>query len=98
MKSESKIKTILSLNCEQASRLLSEDQDVHLYWWEQMGLRLHLLYCRYCKRYRRQLDLLRQLFRAVFRGDETDRPELKMSEEKRTEIKKIISNKKNFGK
>jgi hypothetical protein len=98
MKSESKIKTIFSLNCEQAARLLSENQDVELYWWERTGLRLHLLYCRYCKRYHQQLDLMRQLFRRIFSDDESIPPELKMSDEKRAEMKKIISDKKNFGK
>lgn len=98
MKPESKIKTILSLNCEQASRLLSEEQDVQLYWWERTGLRLHLLGCRYCKRYRKQLDMLRQLFKSIFHDDETIPPELKISEKRRSQIKKIISDRKNFGK
>ena len=98
MKSDSKIKTILSLNCEQASRLLSEGQDVQLYWWERTALRLHLLYCRYCKRYQKQLGMMRQMFRGLFSDDETIPPELKISDEKRAEMKKIVSDKKNFGK
>ena len=92
------IKTILSLNCEQASRLLSEDQDVELYWWERLGLRVHLLYCGYCKRYQKQLGLLRLFFRDIFSNDELAGSELKLSETKRSEIKKIISDRKNFGK
>ena len=98
MKSESKIRTLLSLNCEQASRLLSEDQDVQLYWWERVGLRAHLLYCRYCKRYQKHLVLLRHLFSGMFNDKDSIPPELKMSDQRRADIKKIISDKKKFEK
>lgn len=57
------VKYILTLSCDEATRLTSAAMDRPLSSVERIGLRLHYLCCRFCRRYRRQLNLLRQLLR-----------------------------------
>jgi uncharacterized Fe-S cluster-containing radical SAM superfamily protein len=48
------------LNCRETSQLVSESQDRKLGWAEWLGMRLHLMICRNCQAFERQLRLLRQ--------------------------------------
>jgi hypothetical protein len=50
----------LSPNCCEASRLQSESLDPPLSWPKRLGLRLHLLICKWCRRYGKQVRFLRQ--------------------------------------
>ncbi|WP_151981076.1 zf-HC2 domain-containing protein [Acinetobacter guerrae] len=63
------------LTCRQATQLLSERQDRPLLFKEQNYLQFHLLICRSCRRYGKQMKTLSQISK-VFRdidvnGDET---------------------------
>ena len=49
------------LTCRQATQLLSEKQDRQLVLREQSNLQLHLLVCRSCRRYGKQIKTLSQL-------------------------------------
>ena len=51
------------LTCRDASFLMSEALDRPLASGQQLSLRLHLLTCRGCRQYRRQMDFLRQACR-----------------------------------
>lgn len=46
------------LNCKQASQLISQGLDKKLSMRERFGLTLHLLICKYCKRFSQQLKQL----------------------------------------
>jgi len=46
------------MNCVKATRLISESLDRPLGRKERWGLRFHLLICRFCARYRRQIRLV----------------------------------------
>jgi hypothetical protein len=48
------------LTCKDASRLQSQGQDRPLHLGERLSLRLHLLICDNCRRFRQQLDLIRR--------------------------------------
>jgi len=50
-------------DCREISRLVSISMDRELALRQHAGLRLHLMMCRYCARYRRQLLFLRELMR-----------------------------------
>jgi hypothetical protein len=50
----------LSPNCKQASRLQSEALDHKLSLIQRVGLRIHLLLCKWCRRYGGQLRFLRK--------------------------------------
>lgn len=58
----------LSPSCRDAARMLSESMDRPLTLPERAGLRVHLLLCRLCRRYGRQLIVLRELVRALARN------------------------------
>ena len=50
----------MMLNCRQATRLISQAMDTTLPWHRRLAVRLHLLYCVWCRRYARQLQVVRQ--------------------------------------
>ena len=50
----------LSPNCREASRLQSDALEQPLPFPKRFGLRLHLLLCKWCRRYGRQIRFLRQ--------------------------------------
>lgn len=54
---------ILTVSCQDAVPLISEALDRPLPGVERTGLRLHLLICRWCRRYHRQLHWLRRFAR-----------------------------------
>jgi len=47
------------LSCKDVTHLLSQSQDRRLSWAERFGVRLHLAYCRGCRRFARHLEFLR---------------------------------------
>jgi len=50
---------MLRLSCQQASRLLSQQQDEPLPFGKRVRLRLHLMYCDACTNVSRQFATLR---------------------------------------
>ena len=53
----------LSPNCKQATRLQSEALDRNLSFPQRLGLQLHLLLCKWCRRYGKQIRFLRDAAR-----------------------------------
>ena len=49
------------LNCKQATELMSMRMDKELPMPQRMGLRLHLMMCKGCRNFSRQMDFLRQV-------------------------------------
>ena len=49
----------LSPNCREASRLLSDSMDRPLPFLKRIGLQIHLVLCRWCRRYGKQIRFLR---------------------------------------
>jgi hypothetical protein len=47
-------------SCHKAAQLISDAMDRRLSLWERFCLRVHLLLCGACRRYRRQLTILRE--------------------------------------
>jgi len=48
------------LNCKQASQLASRSMDEKLPLWKNMVLKMHLILCRSCTNFARQLHFLRK--------------------------------------
>ncbi len=46
------------LNCRQVTRLVSQSMDARLRWYQRLGMRIHLLYCVWCRRYAAQVHFL----------------------------------------
>ncbi len=57
------------LSCKEATRLVSEGLDRELPFWRRMGLRLHVVMCRGCSRYARQITALDRLISDHYSGD-----------------------------
>ena len=65
MKHPGAVWRLLHLPCREASRLASESLDRDLGTMDRLALRSHLLCCRACRRYRRQIGLLREAMRRL---------------------------------
>ncbi len=76
------------MNCKEASRLISDAQDRALSFRERMALRLHLLMCRKCTRYREQLLIIRDLVASCL--EETEPNDERLSDERRAVIQEKI--------
>ena len=57
------------LSCKDVTRLISESMDTSLPIGKRIGMRLHLLMCKFCSRYERQLLLIRDRPERRGRGD-----------------------------
>lgn len=80
------------LSCKDATRLISESMDTALPVGKRIVVRIHLLVCRFCARYERQLLLIRETLRRLDAG--RVRPEDPagdgLSEEARDRIKRSL--------
>jgi hypothetical protein len=77
---------MMMLSCRDVSQLVSESLDRKLSFRQRMQVRLHLLMCRLCSRFRRQTLFLRDAGRrlAVEETDDT------LSPEARERIKQLL--------
>lgn len=60
------------LNCKQASQLISQSLDRPLSFSERLQLKVHLLMCDACRRFKQQLNLLKGHIKALMQKVETD--------------------------
>ncbi len=74
------------LNCRQVTRLVSKSMDTRLRWHQRLGIRLHLLYCVWCRRYAAHLRFLRQAARKLASEAESN-PSHTLSDEARERIR-----------
>ena len=80
----------LSPNCREASRLQSDALDRPLTFSQKLGLRIHLLLCKWCRRYGRQINFLRAASRHEAHGDHCLPPQ-ELSPEARGRIKQKLA-------
>ena len=57
------------MNCRQATRLVSQGMDTKLPWHQRLAVRIHLLYCVWCRRYASQLQILRKAAKQLPKGE-----------------------------
>ena len=79
----------LSLNCKEAARLQSEALDHKLAFRKRLGLRIHLMICKWCCRYGKQVRFLRDAAREHPDKVSEPAPE-KLSDEARERIKRKL--------
>ena len=77
------------LNCRQISRLVSQSMDSKLSWPQRLAVRLHLLYCVWCRRYAAQVKFLRKATREMA-AEAMDISGPKLSAEARTQMHKRL--------
>ncbi len=78
------------LNCREITQLASESLDRKLTLKEHIGLRFHLMMCKLCMRYVRQLKFMHQACSGMdeIRGKESDD---RLSEDARERIRKQLN-------
>jgi hypothetical protein len=82
------------LSCKDVTRLLSESMDHSLPLGKRVGVRLHLLICKFCVRYERQLLLIRETARRLVATEDWPGEPYgeTLSEEARERIRKSLAN------
>lgn len=60
------------LSCKETTRLISESFERRLSLRERLGVRMHLLVCRFCLRYRRQVQFIEDAMRHLRGSEEED--------------------------
>jgi hypothetical protein len=81
------------LSCKDVTQLLSESMDSSLPIGKRIGVRLHLLICKFCLRYERQLLLIREIARRLAVMEATSGPASGefLSEEAKERIRKSLA-------
>lgn len=77
------------ISCKTASRLISQSLDKPLSWHERLTLRFHLMICKFCKEFSRQLTKLQLAAKAMIQTTEDDLT-IELKPEVRTRIAKAI--------
>ena len=82
------------LSCRDVTQLISESMDQSLPLGKRIGVRLHLLICRFCARYERQLLLIRDTVRRLVGAEEIpgEPPWETLSEEAKARIRNSLRN------
>jgi len=57
------VRMLLSLRCEESTRIMSDDYEREISGIERWAVRLHFISCRACRRFRRQIAFLQQAAR-----------------------------------
>jgi hypothetical protein len=57
------VKMVLTLSCDESTRLTSMSMDRDLSRSERVAVRLHAVSCRACRRFRRQIQFIRDAIR-----------------------------------
>jgi len=78
--------------CKEVTRMVSESLDRKLPLYQRIGVRIHLLMCKFCSRFKKQLLFLRETIHLhVERGKDTELS-TKLPPEARERIRKSIQN------
>jgi len=77
------------LNCRQVTRLVSQSMDAKLPWYQRLAIRIHLLYCVWCRRYAAQIRFLHRATKA-WAAEAADLSAPKLSSEARESISKRL--------
>ena len=77
-------------SCKEISRRVSDSMDHDLYLHQRIMIRIHLLMCRYCARFRRQMVLLRELSRSHRLYENFLDPRVTLSTDARQRIRQTL--------
>ncbi len=74
------------MDCREISRMVSASMDRKLPLYQRIGIRMHVLMCRYCYRYRKQLLFLRKVIHLNMNLSQEIASEIHLPEAARTRI------------
>jgi len=80
------------LSCKEVSELVSQSMDRKLPFWQRVGVRVHLMMCRFCAGFRKQLYLFREAARrnAEQTAQATDPSAPTLSSESRERMRRTL--------
>lgn len=78
------------LTCKEVSSLVSESLDRRLSWRERLGVNLHLLICKACRRFADQMRFLHAAARQFSRNYPIDMTSTRLSESARRRIRHAL--------
>ncbi len=92
MKSLSKIMNYVLPDCKEVAELSSNSLDEILPFKKRLGLKLHIIMCKFCRRNNEQLYLIRELIRKKLSSSENGSTEVnrRLSEESRQRIASLL--------
>lgn len=79
------------LTCHQATQLVSQQHERPLSRRERWGLKVHLWLCINCRRFTRQLQLLRRALRELGRSEMADQHGPELPPEARQRIRRALT-------
>lgn len=77
------------MDCKRASQLIAQGMDRPLRWRERLGLYAHLAFCGMCRRFFRQLRLMRTAVRCMVNHAENDES-VRLSGKARERISRVL--------
>lgn len=84
-----KIRFILTIRCQDASRLASESLDRRLCLYEKLALRLHQGVCWSCRQFERQIRLLRDAANRLQPTSGDNKPDAELSAAAKHRLKNL---------
>jgi hypothetical protein len=80
-------------NCKEVTRMVSESLDRALPFYQRMGIRIHLMMCKLCTRYRKQLLILREAIHLKSKHDEEIELPISLPSGAKERIKRLLAEK-----
>ena len=86
------IKKVLTLSCDESTRLVSMSMDSDLSRSERVAVRLHAVSCRSCRRFRRQIQFIRDAIQRRSADASADpSADLSLTHEAREHLKHVVA-------
>ena len=82
-------------NCRKVTRMVSDSLDHKLPLYQRFGIRIHLMMCKFCSRYRDQLLLMRKIIGPKMMDKKETDLSIKLSSKARERIKRLMQNNRN---
>jgi hypothetical protein len=77
-------------SCKNVTQMLSESLDRKLPFYQRIGMRIHLVMCKFCSRYQEQLFFLRKTAHLISESSEKSNISIQLSSEVGKRIKESM--------
>ncbi|MCT4587673.1 MAG: hypothetical protein N4A71_07615 [Carboxylicivirga sp.] len=81
----------MMITCKEATFLISKKQQDRLNFFEKMQLRLHLMMCKYCRRFSIQVNFMTKAIQRMKNKVEERGVEIKLNEEQKKRLRRKIT-------
>jgi hypothetical protein len=81
------------MSCEEASFYISKNLDTDIGFRKKMSLRMHVIMCKYCMRFEKELNFISKKIQQFTSGKENTAPSHTLSDEKKDKLQQLIEEK-----